>query len=418
MSHFSEDRPNHRRGTALDTIPSMALSLYFHIPFCRQRCGYCDFITFAGFERLIPEYMDALQHQVILMGKGEAVHTIYFGGGTPSLIPPQQYQHLFKAIRNSFSVSPSVEVTLEANPGTVDMESLCGYREVGFNRISLGMQSAISKELQLLDRTHHPQDVLLAVEKARRAGFENINLDLICGLPDQTLKEWQFSLEAALDLKPQHISLYSLILEEGTPLARKIQSHLLSEPDDDMAAEQYEWSCERLEKAGFVHYEISNWALSSADHDFRCAHNLQYWHLLPYLGFGCGAVGFLPANWQEPGESAALMQNQKSINGFIKQVRQARNSIGQDTFLQTVSRSYEMETRLFVGFRLIDEGIDPSEFKHRFHADLMEIFGETLKRLMADGLVEKASGGNFRLTRKAWLVANRVFREFANEEVG
>jgi oxygen-independent coproporphyrinogen-3 oxidase len=395
----------------------MNLSLYFHIPFCRQRCGYCDFVTFAGFERLIPDYMDSLKKQVMMMGNGEVVHSVYFGGGTPSLLSPQEYRLFFDVIEKNFTVESSSEITLEANPGTVNIESLSGYRKVGFNRISIGMQSARKKELQLLDRAHNPEDVRAAVENARRTGFENINLDLIFGLPGQTLKDWQFSLEAALDLKPQHLSLYSLIVEERTPLARRIQTHFLSEPDDDITAEQYEWSCDRLENAGFEHYELSNWALSSEVSDFRCRHNMQYWRLLPYLGFGCGAVGFLPASRKDSGQPSTLMHNEKFITRFIKQVNQAWNLNNKEIFLQAVSTSFEMETRLFVGFRLIHEGIDPTDFKTRFHQDVYDVFGSKLNHLIKNNLLEITPGGNIRLTRKAWLVANRVFREFANEDV-
>ncbi|HEX7555322.1 MAG TPA: radical SAM family heme chaperone HemW, partial [Leptolinea sp.] len=329
----------------------MNTSLYFHIPFCTRRCGYCDFVTYAGFERLLPAYIDALQKQVQLLSRGQPVHTIYFGGGTPSLVAVSDYQKLFNAIHSGFNVQNLAEISLEANPGTVDQALLDGYRKIGFNRISFGMQSALQNELTLLDRAHLPIDVERAVKFARNAGFENLNLDLIFGLPNQTLHDWQYSLEFALDLLPEHLSLYSLIVEVGTPLAARINQGLLPEPDEDIAAEQYDWSCHRLNKAGFSHYEISNWSKKHNQQDLRCQHNLQYWRLLPYFGFGCGAVGFLPAS-SHVFDVPTLMHNERTIGRFIQTINSAFLNQNSNQFLTPVSLQYEMETRLFVGFRL------------------------------------------------------------------
>jgi oxygen-independent coproporphyrinogen III oxidase len=391
-------------------------SLYFHIPFCRQRCGYCDFVTFAGFDRLLPNYLEALKKQVTLMGRGEPVHTIYFGGGTPSLVPAVDYRAIFETIHSSFDVDPTAEISLEANPGTVGMEALAGYRNAGFNRISFGMQSAREDELRLLDRAHSPGEVSKAVENARSAGFDNINLDLIFGLPGQSLDDWKYSLKAALEMSPDHLSLYSLIVEEDTPLAKKIQNHILPELDEDIAAEQYEWSCSLLEEAGYNHYEISNWAKNSSKGDFRCQHNLQYWRLLPYFGFGCGAVGFLPAGWRNDQSSSMLMENESWIGKYIQQVNLAYKNRDKNIFLKAVGPAYEMETRLYVGFRLLDEGVKPIEFLDRFKVDIFQVFGPILQKLMDKSLIETLPDGTLRLTRNAWLVANRVFRKFINEE--
>jgi oxygen-independent coproporphyrinogen III oxidase len=395
----------------------MNTSLYFHIPFCRRRCGYCDFVTFAGFDRLIPQYVDALNKQVELMGDGSPVHTIFFGGGTPSLVPVSCYQELSKTIHNHFDVLPDAEISLEANPGTVDLHTLSGYREVGFNRISFGMQSAREDELLILDRAHSMEEVKQAVRNSRSAGFTNINLDLIFGLPGQTLDNWKYSLETALELEPDHLSLYSLIVEEGTPLANQIENGLLPMPDDDVAAEQYEWSCDLLAHAGYGHYEISNWAKISPNIDFRCQHNLQYWRLLPYYGFGCGAVGFLPEDSNSlTGNKSSIMQNEKWIGKYIQKVDQAFQQKTPEIFLEPVEPEYEMATRLFVGFRLLEEGVDPIEFKLRFGKDIHQIFGEKIQKLLSDDLIEYSPEGKLRLSRKAWLVANRVFREFAGGE--
>ncbi|GAP23085.1 radical SAM family heme chaperone HemW [Leptolinea tardivitalis] len=394
----------------------MDSSLYIHIPFCKRRCGYCDFVTFAGFERMIPEYIRAIEKQINLVGEGNQIKTLYFGGGTPSLISPNVYKDVFTCIRNNFFLLPEAEITLEANPGTIDWHSLDEYRKLGFNRISFGMQSAIKNELDLLDRAHTPQELNSAVSLARDAGFANINLDLIFGLPGQKLSDWKFSLEKALELDPEHLSLYSLIIEENTPLALKISQGTIQEPDDDLAAEEYEWSCAFLEKAGYRHYEISNWAKSSQTNDFRCKHNLQYWHLLPYYGLGCGAVGFLPRDsCRMSTTSSILMENAKWIGRYIKSINLACESREVFPFIQTVDRSYEISTFMFMGFRLLEEGINPVDFFQRFGVPLDEIVGEKIKQLLSSNLVEISPEGHYRLTRQAWLVANRVFREFVDE---
>jgi oxygen-independent coproporphyrinogen III oxidase len=392
-------------------------SLYFHIPFCRRRCGYCDFTTYAGFERLIPAYMRALEKQVSLFADDVPVHTIFFGGGTPSLVAPEAYSELFAVIRRNFPVTPDAEISLEANPGTVTRESLNAYRAAGFNRISFGMQSAREDELRLLDRQHTMASLIDAITYARQAGFDNLNLDLIFGLPGQSVDDWKESLDCALGFKPEHLSLYSLIVEDGTPLESRITRGIVPAPDDDTAAEQYDWTCEFLESAGFEHYEISNWALKQEGRDLRCRHNLQYWRLLPYYGFGAGAVGFLPAGSSRlAGTAPVIMQNENWIGRYIRQVDEAAAGNFKSVFLQTMNRDYEMNTFMFTGFRLLEEGIDPAKFLRRFNKDIRDVFGNRLAALEKDGLIETLPIERIRLTRGAWLVANRVFREFAGDD--
>lgn len=361
--------------------------------------------------------MRALESQARLFGGEGSIHTIYFGGGTPSLVPAHDYESLFQVVSQSFSVDADAEITLEANPGTVDMQLLEAYRKVGFNRISFGMQSVVESELHLLDRAHTPEDVTHAVDASRNAGFDNINLDMIFGLPGQTLQDWQRSLKAAVSLSPEHLSLYSLIVEDGTPLANDIDQGCVAPPDDDMAAEQYEWSCRYLQEAGFTHYEISNWAKIEDSRDLRCRHNLQYWRLQPYYGLGCGAVGFLPAGSSPFSQGVSvLMQNENWISRYITQLEKASRGKTPSDFLDGVNLDYEMNTFMFTGFRLLEEGVDRVEFTRRFGAEITDIFGTQIDRLTAGGLIETGENGNPRLTRSAWLVANRVFREFAGEE--
>ncbi len=236
----------------------------------------------------------------------DEVHTIFFGGGTPSLLSPLQFDSIFKSIRSAFTLTEDAEISIEANPGTVSYENLLQLRKIGINRISFGVQSANTEELHMLERAHNFFDVIEAVSSARKAGFDNLNLDLIYGLPEQTLQTWQTTVKRILDLHPEHISAYALTLEHGTPFGRWSSKGLLPLPDPDLAADMYEWLSEELSANGYVQYEISNWAKddngplttddsSSIVHrppSFACKHNIQYWRSLPYLAFGAGAHGY------------------------------------------------------------------------------------------------------------------------------
>jgi len=274
------------------------LSLYVHIPFCRRRCGYCDFNTYAGMESWIAPYSAALKQEItevaLATGARLPVGTVFWGGGTPSLLPIEQIAPIQNAYSQYYALLSDVEITLEANPGTVSLSWLTELRRLGFNRLSFGMQSANPDELRLLDRAHAPQDVQSAVAWSRQAGFDNLNLDLIYGIPNQRLSDWQNTLSAALQLEPEHLSLYSLIVEPGTPLAAQVESGRLPPPDDDLAADMMDLAAEVLSAAGFVQYEISNFARGLTR---ACRHNLQYWRNLPYLGFGAGAHGSA-AHWR------------------------------------------------------------------------------------------------------------------------
>ncbi len=287
-------------------------SLYFHIPFCIQRCAYCDFNTYAGQETNIPAYLQALCREVELVGKSYisgndgkgkvTAHTVFFGGGTPSLLTPAQFEQILQVVHDSFEVLPEAEISLEANPGTLSLDSLRGLRALGFNRLSLGVQSAHADELRLLGRIHDYGEVLDAVKWSRQAGFANLNLDLIFGLPEQTLERWSETLSKAVALEPEHLSLYALTIEHGTPFGRWAASGRLPIPDPDLAAEMYEWAGEFLEGHGFLQYEISNWGRTKSSGRkmeagevnpfYACRHNLQYWRGDPYLGFGAGAHGY------------------------------------------------------------------------------------------------------------------------------
>src|SRR5215204_1472604 len=253
-------------------MTAMNTSLYFHIPFCTHRCAYCDFNTYAGQEEMIPAYVNALiqeinfvRHNAEQSDSVVEAHTIFFGGGTPSLLSPLQFDSIFKNIRTAFTLTDDAEITIEANPGTVSYENLRELRKIGINRISFGVQSANMEELRMLERTHDFFTVIEAVTSARKAGFDNLNLDLIYALPEQTLQTWQTTVKRIIDLHPEHISAYALTLEHGTPFGRWSSKGLLPIPDPDLAAEMYEWASETLESAGYVQYEISNWVKGNAE---------------------------------------------------------------------------------------------------------------------------------------------------------
>ncbi len=392
-------------------------SLYLHIPFCRHRCGYCDFNTYAGLDNLIPAYTDALiaEAEWLAAAAGERlpVHTIFLGGGTPSLLPLEGMQRLLQALHAAYDVAPEAEISLEANPGTLSPEYLAGLRAAGFNRISLGVQSASPHELLVLEREHDFSDVVNSVKWARQAGFENLNLDWIFGLPGQSLASWQRNLELAIGLAPEHLSLYALSIEHGTPFKELDTRGLLALPDGDAAAEMYELADSMLGGAGFVQYEISNWAKPGADgQPLACRHNLQYWRNLPYAGLGAGAHGFLAGH---------RTANVLAPAAYIKRMREAVQAGGPTAAqlprtpatasAEPVDAHREMGETMMMGLRLVREGVSQAGFAERFGSTLEQAYGRSIRALQQRGLLETASGV-LRLTQQGRLLGNQVFMEF------
>jgi oxygen-independent coproporphyrinogen-3 oxidase len=374
-------------------------AVYVHVPFCRVRCAYCDFNTYAGIDHLIPAYGDALRAELRAAPHARA-RTLYFGGGTPSILPLDLLAGLLHALRLTFHIPPDAEVTLEANPGTVPPAYLRGLRELGVSRLSLGAQSAHDDELRLLGRIHTWAETVEAVEAARAAGFDNLNLDFIYGLPGQTLTRWQETLEAALRLEPEHLSLYALTVEEGTPLKARIAAGELPLVDEDLVAEMYELAEEMLEEAGFLHYEISNWARHSplAPLRFVCRHNLTYWRNEPYLGFGAGA-----ASWWE----GRRWTNVRHPADYIARLEAGRSPAEE---VEEIPPRLEIGETMMMGLRLA-EGVSDGRFHARFGQGLEEVFGEELARLQELGLLEW-DGRAARLTPRGRLLGNQVFQHF------
>jgi len=397
-------------------------SIYIHIPFCQKRCSYCDFNTYAGQGNLIPAYVAAVEKEIQVFASQVAtaipVQTIFFGGGTPSLLSLDQFERIMAIVRSNFNLKTDLEVTLEANPGTLTLDYLTAIRRIGLNRLSVGMQCALPAELALLDRQHSHEDVVQAVQWAREAEFENLSLDLIFGLPSQTLENWADTLRQALDLNPDHFSLYALTIEPDTPLHSWVTAGTVAAPDHDLAAEMYELASEKLATAEFIQYEISNWARTDDESTpseiqiphspFKCHHNLQYWRNLPYIGFGAGAHGFV---------GGYRTENVRGLQAYIAAVDGSDKFMGNfprtpaTKKLNRIDFETEMRETMMMGLRLTTEGVSDDQFKLRFGKSLGVVFKPEIEKLVDWGLLEWA-GDRIRLTSKGRLVGNQVFLEF------
>jgi oxygen-independent coproporphyrinogen-3 oxidase len=382
-------------------------SIYIHIPFCQVRCAYCDFNAYAQLDDLFDAYTQALCQEIQTVGQAAAapvpIHTIFFGGGTPSLLPATAYQAIFGVLRRYFDLSQTCEITLEANPGTVDLPILMALRAAGINRLSFGVQSAQPAELRLLDRLHDFEQVQQSVTWARQAGFDNLNLDLMFGLPYQTLSDWQNTLEQVLALNPEHLSIYALTLEYDTPMYHAVARGTLPTPDADLAADMYELACQLLDEQGYSQYEISNWAKSDS---LRCQHNLQYWYNQPYFGFGAGAHGFV---------NGTRYHVIRSPRGYIQRLPSTATSHYPFSpalqAQQPVSLDAALNDTMLLGLRLTATGVNFADFRQRFGIDCRDYFKPQLQALQAKGLIE-CTTTQARLTPTARLLANHVFREF------
>jgi oxygen-independent coproporphyrinogen-3 oxidase len=415
-------------------------SLYFHIPFCTHRCAYCDFNTYAGQEQMIPAYVDALIREIEFTGNQNtnlpitnyqsSVHTVFFGGGTPSLLSPKQFASIFQSIRDNFTLIEGAEITIEANPGTVSYENLLELRRIGINRISYGVQSANTEELRMLERIHSFFDVIEAVTNSRKAGFDNLNLDLIYGLPEQTLATWQTTVKRILDLHPEHISAYALTLEHGTPFGRWSSKGILPLPDPDLAAEMYEWLSETLDQNNYIQYEISNWAKERKDEggrikdevssftlhpsSFECRHNLQYWRGLPYLSFGAGAHGYA---------NGYRYSNVLRIKTYIERLSTEHWQLNTIFPLSPATVNHhkqsikdDMSEFMMTGLRLTQEGVSEEVFQARFDQPMRAVYGKEIDELLKLGLIETFVGTgscpSLRMSTRGRLLGNQVFMRF------
>jgi oxygen-independent coproporphyrinogen-3 oxidase len=391
-----------------------SVGLYVHIPFCQSKCSYCDFNSYAGLESLIKPYVDALLAETELWREPTQhmnVATVFLGGGTPSLLPLTEVERIMTALRQRFRLADDAEVSFEANPGTVDCPYLQALCSLGVNRLSLGVQSFHDDELATLGRIHTAAEAREACHTARQAGFDNVNLDLIYDLPRQTMTAWQYTVREAVALRPDHLSLYALTLEEGTPLLDNVARGRLPPPDADLAADMYLWAEDALAAAGYQHYEISNWALPGR----HCRHNLACWLNERYLGLGAGAHscfgGFRFANVKNPHRYIPLVEESAKAAG-----RRAEGlppflaSLRHIAFAEQMTTARAMAETVVLALRLT-EGLPLKDFRSRFGQELMSVYGAQVEELEALALLERANGC-LRLTASARLLGNEAFQRF------
>jgi oxygen-independent coproporphyrinogen III oxidase len=372
-------------------------ALYLHIPFCERKCAYCDFYSVTGGEAIEP-FLAALCREIDLRAAAEtgaSRESLFFGGGTPSLLSPAQLERLFAALRRRFSIAGGAEVTLEANPGTVDTERLRAYRSLGVTRLSLGIQSFRDSELRTLGRIHDRAQALDAIRMARAAGFDNLSLDLIYAVPDQTLADWEATLDIALASQPEHVSAYSLTIEPGTPLAAAARTGAVVPAPDDLQSDMYLRTMERLAVAGYDHYEVSSYARPG----FRCRHNLTYWSHGGYLGFGPAAHSFHPA---ADGRSGRRWWNVADLAAYLEALGDGRLPLAAEELLGMPELR---EERVFLGLRA--GGLDLARLERELDYDLRADRPALLRQLAADGLATLRDDV-LRLTPRGYLLCDEI----------
>lgn len=378
------------------------LELYLHIPFCVKKCNYCDFFSASGTPKEQADYVSAMIQEIQsyqeLSGEYE-VQTIFLGGGTPSLLTPEQIEQIFDAIYHIFSVNENAEITMEMNPGTVDIEKLHAMKAAGVNRLSIGLQSAQNEELKMLGRIHTFEEFLETWKLIEQAGFKNRNIDLMSALPGQTIESYEDTLSKVLALEPEHISAYSLILEEGTVFydwyeKGKLDRGAWKLPSEEEEYAMGELTIQRLAEAGMHRYEISNYAKSGKE----CRHNLGYWDRVEYLGIGAGSSSLIK------GERFDHIRDRKA---YIEKIRNGESILIDREILSVES---QMEEFMYLGLRKI-EGVSRTDFQNYFGKNVDDVYGEILDKLEEEQLLE-FSGNRIRLTHRGMDVSNCVLAEF------
>ena len=378
------------------------LELYLHIPFCVKKCNYCDFFSASGTPKEQADYVSAMIQEIQsyqeLSGEYE-VQTIFLGGGTPSLLTPEQIEKIFTTIYHIFSVNENAEITMEMNPGTVDIEKLRAMKAAGVNRLSIGLQSAQNEELKMLGRIHTYEEFLETWKLTEQAGFKNRNIDLMSALPGQTMESYEDTLSKVLALEPEHISAYSLILEEGTVFydwyeKGKLDRGAWKLPSEEEEYAMGELTIQRLAEAGMHRYEISNYAKSGKE----CRHNLGYWDRVEYLGIGAGSSSLIK------GERFDHIRDRKA---YIEKIRNGESILIDREILSVES---QMEEFMYLGLRKI-EGVSRTDFQNYFGKNVDDVYGEILDKLEEEQLVE-FSGDRIRLTHRGMDVSNCVLAEF------
>jgi oxygen-independent coproporphyrinogen-3 oxidase len=384
-------------------------SLYLHIPFCEHKCIYCDFYSVAPVESETGQrsrearFLSALKTEIEVRAEDQRFHepyeTIFFGGGTPSLLHPSEIEKILNLLASRFAIQTNAEITLETNPGTVDKEKLHAFRSAGINRISMGIQSFHDEDLKFLTRIHTASEAKQCVRDCTTTGFENVSFDLIFSLPHQTLAKWKSNLEQAVELQPEHISCYSLIIEPETPLFRMVQSNQVTPIDSERDADLYEFTIDFLTSHGYEQYEVSNFAKLAmpCKPNFKCRHNLNYWNHSHYLGFGPSAHSF----WQNE-----RWWNVSDLTSYIKQLNQRTLPLAGGEHL---TETQLMEEAIFLGLR--SEGIDLEKFRQRFSRDLSIENASIISELIQQGSA-RMENGRIQLTAKGYVLCDEIYQMF------
>lgn len=393
----------------------MNFGIYIHIPFCVKKCPYCDFTSYTPERLPEKEYINAVIKEMEVRGKGaetRSVETIYFGGGTPSLLSPKSIETILGSISKNFKIVPPLttplpqverEITLEINPGTVNLEKLKGYRDAGVNRLSIGVQSLNDGILTTLGRIHNRQQALGAYEDAREAGFDNIGIDLIHSIPGESLSDWKRELNEVVLLGPEHISAYSLTIEEGTPFHCQLQKGLLALPSEETQVDMLLTTEEVLGKAGYEHYEVSNYALPA----FRSRHNQIYWKGGEYLGLGVSAHSYISGQWSGVRGQEVRTANTSNLAEYFRLINEKGNAVIEEDEL---TKEKAMGEYVFLGLRMM-EGISLKDFEEKFGIEIETAYPAAVSELTQKGLLE-ITQGHLRLTKKGLLLLNEVSVRF------
>ena len=365
--------------------------IYLHIPFCDTKCIYCDFYSITN-HTLKERFLTALKKEIISKApdlNDRKFDTIFFGGGTPSLLSYDDFNSIFETLYFNYNISPESEITIEANPGTLNREKLAEFKKLPINRISFGVQSFIDSELKFLTRIHTAEEAVISIKTAQDVGFDNINLDLIFALPNQSLDNWKYNLETAISLNTRHISAYSLIFEEGTPLFNLRQNGKVNQADIELEYQMFEYTMQYLSANGFIQYEISNYAKEG----FQCRHNLKYWTHQEYIAFGPSASSFIGnKRWT----------NIRNLTKYVELIESGKDAVD---FIETIDEQTSIYEHIFLGLR--SKGVELAEFKSKFQIDFREKYSAPVNELVKEGFAE-IENDTFRLTSKGYSLCDEI----------
>ena len=382
------------------------IEIYIHIPFCVKKCAYCDFLSCPADDETKDRYVQALCREIEWSKdclKEYLVDTVFIGGGTPSILEEKYIGQILDTLRSTARISDDAEITIECNPGTLTMEKLEAYKDADINRISLGLQSANDEELKTIGRIHNFEEFKKSFNLARLAGFNNINVDIMSALPGQTLESYKETLAKVITLNPEHISAYSLIVEDETPLKDRVENGEVALPSEDEEREMYYYTKEFLEKTGYKRYEISNYAKDG----YECRHNIGYWKRVEYLGFGIGAASLFKgerfSNTSDINRYMHVLEKEDVMNA--DEVWKALNEN-----IETLTQKDEMEEFMFLGLRMTD-GVSKSDFKKIFNCDIEAVYGNVIEKLANQNLIKEA-GDLITLTDKGIDISNIVLANF------